>query len=388
MEGAARVTARAAGILLVAVILSGIVSVRASVMAHDDGALAVEASTTTAYLSVMEAGADVIANADPTHNLSASDPFSGLAYQADALARAARAVAASDPARSQRYTSVAITIANYLVRHDALAPNGQLGWGRPDAWDAFGDGTVNPAHQVYAFQTALVSWALLDVYTLTHNTTYLTTVERVMASYLPHSTTRLGANCHSCRMFWYSTNANDAGRYVKNTNVLMGHVMALLYGITGGSGYHTYATQVYNEETYEIVQRGNYRYLGVNDPHFRSAVGPDAHIVLETFGYSQIAALLRIPASQTRATFDRMVSTFWKCGGKCYSTPIASGFTPPLTIYTEFMTCYPVSFNSAYLAGCARMISNPALPHLSPFPLVGLLYALPSVTPALPPIAA
>ena len=45
-----------------------------------------------------------------------------------------------------------------------------------------------------------------------------------------------------------------------------------------------------------------------------------------------------------------------------------------------FMACYPVTFNSVYVsvyvAGCVRMITNPALPHLSPFPLIGPLYAL------------
>ncbi len=324
------------------------------------------------YLRTTLAGADVIVRANPTQNLDRSNPFGALAYQGSALAHAARLVRASDPARSRRYATVANTIASYLVRHDAMSRDHQLGWGRPGAWDAFGDGTTNPPYQVYAFQTGLVSAALLDTYAITANRAYLTTVESVMRAYLPFSTTRLDPSCGFCRMFWYSTNANDAGRYVKNTNVLMGWVMAGLYRITGKSDYRAYATQVYNEETYEIVHRGDYSYLGVNDRRYSRAIGPEAHIVLETYAYSQIAALLGLSDSQTRATFDRMVETFWQCGARCQATA-----TP--NAYSEFMSCYPASFDTSYAARCARLLTTPGLPHLSPFPLIGALYALPNL---------
>ncbi len=237
-----RFVARAAVILTVVAILSA----QAPAEAHANSASALNAPSSP-YIRMIEASADVIVDANPTRHINSSDPFGILAYQGSALARAARLVASSDPARSQRYASVAIAIANYLVSHDAISLNLQPGWGRPAAWDAFGDGSVNPPYQVYAFQTGLASQALLDTFALTANRAYLTTVERVMRAYLPHSTTRLDSGCGSCRMFWYSTSANDAGRYVKNTNVLMGWVMARLYRITGKTGYRAYATQVYNE---------------------------------------------------------------------------------------------------------------------------------------------
>jgi hypothetical protein len=365
-------------VLLIAAILIG----ARALAVVSDGAAPRSMAPTSPYLAAVRAGADVIVQSDPLRNLDPTDPFSTLAYQADALARSARLFATSDPARARRYSTLAAHIADYLVQHDTLERGGQIGWGLPAAWDAFGNGTVNPPYQVYAFQTALVSWALLDTYALTNNSLYLTTVERVMVSYLPFSTTRLGTDCHGCRMFWYSTNANDAGRYVKNTNVLMGWVLAQLYHITGKSGYQTIATQVYNEETYEIAQRGNYGYLGVDDPQYHRATGLDAHIVLETFAFSQVATLLGLRDSKTQATFTRMNATFWNCGATCQATPIALGPTVAPSIYVEFMTCYPATFNSVYAARCAHMITSPGQPNLAPFPLVGLLYALPYLPPA------
>jgi hypothetical protein len=368
---------RAAVILLAAVVFAA----HTLAVAYDGSAPAAQ-TPASVYIRAIESSADVIVHADPVHHLDQHDPFGTLAYQDDALARAARLVATSDPNRSRRYVSVAMDIADYLVKHDAMSHDHQLGWGLPAAWDAFGDKVPNPAYQVYAFQTALVSWALLDTYTITARASYFTTVERVMAAYLPHSTTSLGPDCRSCRMFWYSTSANDAGRYVKNTNVLMGQVMALLYRISGKSAYRAYATQVYNEEVYEVVRNGNYGYLGVNDPLYQRTAGPEAHIVLETFAYSQLAALLGAPPSQTKATFDRMDALFWNCGARCFSPPVALGLPPTPDIYIEFMTCYPVTFNTIYAANCARMIATPGLPNLSPFPMIGLLYALPNLPDA------
>lgn len=367
--------------VIVLLVIALLLGARALTVATD-GTAPLSMAPGSPYLVAIQVGADVIVHADPLQHLDPSNPFATLAYQDEALARSAQLFATSDPARSRRYMSVAIAIADYLVQHDTLAPDGKIGWGLPTAWDAFADGSVNPPYQVYAFQTALVSWALLDMYTITHNSAYLTVAERAMDGYLPFSATRLGPGCHDCRMFWYSTNANDSGRYVKNTNVLMGMVEADLYRVTGKIGYHAIASEVYNEETYEIVQHGDYSYLGVDDPQYSPTTAPEAHIVLETFAYSQLAALLGLPGQRTQATFDRMDATFWNCGAKCLGAPVALGPAAGPNIYAEFMTCYPVSFNRVYAARCARMIATPGQPTLSPFPMIGLFYALPYLSPA------
>ncbi len=339
-------------------------------------AFAAGVSTVTAT-AVVASAADAIVSSDPLSHLSQIDPFGGLAYQDDALARSAQVFAVSDPARSQRYITEATAISDYFVQNDALESDGKIGWGLPVAWDAFGDGTINPANQIYGFQTALVSWALLDTYTVTQNSAYLTAVESAMANYAPSGTTSFGQICQSCFMFWYSTNPNDVGRYVKNTNVLLGQVEAELFRVTGDSQYQAVASAIYNEETYEIVQHGNYRYLGVDDPKFNPATSPDAHIALETFAYSQIASALGLNDSQTQATFDGMVKAFWVCGSACLAAPITSAPGLATSIYAQFMACYPVAFDTTYASVCQQMFTNPNQMNLLPFPLIGLLYALP-----------
>lgn len=51
---------------------------------------------------------------------------------------------------------------DWLIAHCDDDHAGEPGWGLPDAWDAFGDGKVNPANQPYRITTALVAEALLD----------------------------------------------------------------------------------------------------------------------------------------------------------------------------------------------------------------------------------
>jgi hypothetical protein len=58
----------------------------------------------------------------------------------------------------------AVRAANWLVEHNDLDGDGQIGWGLPFAWDAGGDGSINPPHTEYAITTALVIQGLLDTW--------------------------------------------------------------------------------------------------------------------------------------------------------------------------------------------------------------------------------
>jgi hypothetical protein len=117
----------------------------------------------------------------------------------------------------------------------------------------------------------------------------------------------------------------------------------------------------------------------VDDPGYSPQTGPEAHIVLETFAYSQLASLLGLSGSQTAATLNRMDATFWNCGSACLASPVALGPTGQPNEELQFMTCYPVSFNEVYAPGCAKMVAAPRQYPLDIFPLVGLLYALPGL---------
>jgi len=52
--------------------------------------------------------------------------------------------------------------AGWLVAAADLDRDGLPGWGLPDPWDAFADGSVNPADQPYTITTAIVLEGLLD----------------------------------------------------------------------------------------------------------------------------------------------------------------------------------------------------------------------------------
>lgn len=54
-----------------------------------------------------------------------------------------------------------------LERLEAMATSpspGEIGWGLGRAWDAFGDGTVNPIQTIYTYQTALAGFVLTDAH--------------------------------------------------------------------------------------------------------------------------------------------------------------------------------------------------------------------------------
>ena len=83
-----------------------------------------------------------------------------MAYALYASAEARRFLATRDPVAFEN----AIRAAEWLIDHRAQAGDGDVGWGLPWPWDAFGDSTTNPAHTVYGITTALGIEALLDVF--------------------------------------------------------------------------------------------------------------------------------------------------------------------------------------------------------------------------------
>ena len=54
------------------------------------------------------------------------------------------------------------TAGQWLLDHCDEDGDGIVGWGLPFAWDAYGDGTTNPADTEYTITTGIVVNALLD----------------------------------------------------------------------------------------------------------------------------------------------------------------------------------------------------------------------------------
>ncbi|PYE99016.1 hypothetical protein BJ122_1466 [Rhodopseudomonas faecalis] len=57
--------------------------------------------------------------------------------------------------------NLAIPAGTWLLDHANLDGDGHPGWGVPIAWDAYGDGSINPANTAYTISTAIVVDALL-----------------------------------------------------------------------------------------------------------------------------------------------------------------------------------------------------------------------------------
>lgn len=61
-------------------------------------------------------------------------------------------------------SDAAINAGNWLIENKDLNENNIVGWELPVAWDAYNDGTTNPAGTEYTITSAIVIDALLDWY--------------------------------------------------------------------------------------------------------------------------------------------------------------------------------------------------------------------------------
>lgn len=78
----------------------------------------------------------------------------------------------------------------WLLQHDDENQNGIIGWGVPVAWDAYGDGSINPKDTEYTISTAIAVDALLSWLDFTDNALrarILEVVERSLDPYLDNS---------------------------------------------------------------------------------------------------------------------------------------------------------------------------------------------------------
>ncbi len=98
-----------------------------------------------------------------------------------------------DRARSSGAETVSEIGANagqWLLQHDDENQNGIIGWGVPVAWDAYGDGSINPKDTEYTISTAiavdaLLSW--LEFVDVGLHARILNTVEQSLEPYLDES---------------------------------------------------------------------------------------------------------------------------------------------------------------------------------------------------------
>jgi hypothetical protein len=118
---------------------------------------------------------------------------------------------------------------NWLTSNSDLDLDGKPGWGLPDAWDAFGDGTVNPPNQPYTITTAMVMLALMDSAQLPHfwDDFDQGRIRALMRQVALRWTLEVFTDINPGPFFWYSSSANDA-KYVANVSSFMAGTLARL----------------------------------------------------------------------------------------------------------------------------------------------------------------
>lgn len=165
---------------------------------------------------------------------------------------------------------------------------GGYGWGLDFAWDAFGDGTKNSVDTVYAFQTGLATWCLAEAASVTGDASYRALADRVLSEYRRAAFVPAGPaypiDCPSCGYFWYSTNANDVSRFVKNTNIEMAVASLVLDRYGADAAARTVGEAAAASQLREIRDAMNYGYFGRFDPYFSpSANRFDDHNSFEAY---------------------------------------------------------------------------------------------------------
>lgn len=90
----------------------------------------------------------------------------------------------------KKVNSLGVRAGEWLIDNADANGNGIIGWGVPIAWDAYGDGSVNPENTEYSISTAIAVDALLGWTTYVDEqkkAEILALVEKALEPYLPES---------------------------------------------------------------------------------------------------------------------------------------------------------------------------------------------------------
>lgn len=162
-----------------------------------------------------------------------------------------------------------------LLKSSRLRGDGVLTWGRraedgdpkkcpAGGVDSFNDGTCDPSDLPYAFQSgfAIACFARAG---MVLGQPRLLEIARVAMGYWSQRSSR-PKECAGCIYYWYSGNADDKDRYVRNTNVYLTLAAASL--ATAGRGSWTAVEQGLAAEAFER-RMDNRGYLSALDPQWK-----------------------------------------------------------------------------------------------------------------------
>jgi hypothetical protein len=251
------------------------------------------------------------------------------------------------------------------------AHTGKAGWGLPmddTAKSCDGPGSAitfetecNPAGTIFMFQTGLVLTCLGKAYGLTHKPDYLTTAQKAVDA----SWNAGGASpgCPNCFTYWYSLNAADVGRYVRNTNVLMGMGLAALFASTHDPRYAERLGAIANAEHAELAAH-NFGYYGIADSRQRRDPARERrrienHVPYVAKGLYDVGVAIGDPLAQAQAA--QLMEVWMTCrGGDCGRLTCAQwGADPNRCMATQTAApCFLARRSDAFKSACQAYLDK------------------------------
>jgi hypothetical protein len=119
----------------------------------------------------------------------------------------------------------------WLLDNQDLDRDGKPGWGLPQSWDAFSDGTFNPTNQPYTITTAIVLNGLMDSLALADFWSHAERkeIDAVMANVAVRWCKEIWSKGYGGGYFWYSPSAVDDIFAVNSPSMFTGSLARLLH---------------------------------------------------------------------------------------------------------------------------------------------------------------
>lgn len=228
--------------------------------------------------------------------------------------------------------------ARWLVENQDLDGDGQPGWGLPEAWDAFQDGTTNPENQPYTITTALVMISLLDfLQTDLPSPAERDEIRRLLAR-VAVRWCNFWSEGFSAGFFWYSTSRADAHFAVNSPSMFIGALARLLHeqpSALAGEGRQLVQARMDDQArsvvaTVAIVDGLPYwSYMPL--PNYRNSARPNdlIHHVYTLWGaelYRGLGGAVKLPWTREQAV--RSLDRFWCDGHICMFPEIPAASQP------------------------------------------------------------
>lgn len=243
-----------------------------------------------------------------------------MTYGLILMAEGARFARTANPEAARRVRKAA----RWVIDNQDLDRDGQPGWGLPQAWDAFQDGSTNPPNQPYTITTALVMYGLLDslktpVWTPDEREEIQRLLARVAVRWCG-----FWSEGFSGGFFWYSSSRADALFAVNSPAMMMGAMARVLREQSSSltADQHKLVQQRIDDQARAVVAT-----VGLRDglpywaymplPNFRNSDRPNdlIHHVYTLWGvevYRDCGGTVRLPwnCEQAVGSLDR----FWREG--------------------------------------------------------------------------